>query len=246
MTKTLKLNQALAAEAQQKGRIEEGRKWIKGGIRSMVMDGALQTYTPLEEGGEQLPPDEKLVQDSCAGVFRELVGYFTPFIDATATKDYGNVVAKADVVMGGMTLLKDAPVPFLLFVEKTLTEWRGFINGMPQRDRGKRWVEQEGDVWVTDPQPKIRTIDIEVPVELSPATVQHKAQVKLATRRTQVGNYEVVHRSGATSQEEKEALLIRCDNLIAAVRAAREGANTTEINAIKVGAKVFHYLFETE
>ena len=187
----------------------------------MVMDGARKVYTPNDEDGEQLPPDEKLVQDTGPAVLRQLVDYYTGYMDAVATKDYGNGAACADVVLDGNVVIEAAPVPFLLFVEKMLGEWRGYINAMPQRDRAKRWVRQEGDVWETDAVTQNRSIKAQVPVEVSPATKEHKAQVMVMEKASFVGTYQTLHTSGAYSQEEKEKLLLRVDTLLGAVRRAR-------------------------
>lgn len=240
----LKLNQALAEEALQRTRRDEGHKWFTAGIRSMVMDGARKIYTSNDEDGEQLPPDEKIVQDTAPNVLSQLVGYYVPYMDAVATKDFGNVAASADVVLDGKVVIEAAPVPFLLFVEKMLGEWRGYINAMPQRDRAKRWVRQEGMVWETAPVTQNRSIKEKVPVEVSKATKEHPAQVLVTERAVFVGTYQTTHTSGAYSQEEKEKLLLRVDTLLGAVRRAREQANTTEIDAKEVAKYLFNNIFK--
>ena len=244
MSTKLKLNQALAEEALQRTRRDEGHKWFTAGIRSMVMDGARKVYTPNDEDGEQLPPDEKIVQDTGPAVLRQLVDYYIPYMDAVATKDFGNVEARADVILDGKTVLAGAPVPHLLFVEKMLGEWRGYINAMPQRDRAKRWERQEGDIWETDAVTQNRSIKAQLPVEVSPATKEHKAQVMVMEKANFVGTYQTVHTSGAYSQEEKETLLHRIDALLGAVRRAREQANTTEIDTRDIAQCLFNNIFK--
>jgi hypothetical protein len=100
----LNLSQALAREAQEKDRAAEGAKWYTTGIRSMVMDGFRRTYEPVDDDGEPLAPEEKLVQDNWYHVMQQLIGYHAPYIDAVATKDFGNLMATADLEIGPSTV----------------------------------------------------------------------------------------------------------------------------------------------
>lgn len=239
----IKLNQALAAEGQYKARAAEAVKWYTGGIRSFVMNGFIRSYEPRHEEGDQVKPEESLVQATASGVMTEMVRYYAPFVDAVGTKDYGNIIAKVDVVVDGAVICERASVPFLLFLEKTIGEFRQFINALPQRDRARRW-EGAGPVKDSPVEEKLRTVKTQVPIELAPATKEHKAQVQLVSKDGWIGTWQTVHKSGAASQEEKEALLGRCDKLLHAVRAARELANTTEVETVEVAGRLFGYLFE--
>lgn len=239
---TLRLNQALAKESQEKDRAAEGAKWFSAGIRSLVMDGHRRTYEPVDEEGEPLEPEEKLVQYTWRGVMDTLVGYHAPWVDAVATKDFGNLVATSDLVVDGEVVLAGVPVPHLLFLEKIVSTFRTCINNLPTRDRAKRWHEVDGGLAETDPTRKNRTVKQQVPIELSPATPNHKAQVQLSERAVLVGHYETIDITGKIAESHQEGLLANCDKLLAAIRHAREAANATEIQPVEVASKLFEFI----
>ncbi len=161
----MKLNQALAQEGQYKARAAEAVKWFTSGIRGFTMDGFVRSYEPRDDEGDRLPQEEKLVQATAGGVMKEMVRYYAPFVDAVGTKDQGNVVASADLVVGGAVIYEKATVPFLLFLEKVVGEFRVFVNALPQRDKAKRW-NGDGDVKEAPAEEKIRTVKTQVPIEL--------------------------------------------------------------------------------
>lgn len=243
----MKINQVLAIESHERTRMMEAHRWFTQGIRSLVMDGHMRTYIPKDEDGEVLHPDAKLIETTVHEVVGQLVSYYVPWMDAVASKDFGNVVATASVELDGESLVVDAPVPLLLFLEKTLTEWRGYINSLPSRDQQYHWLESDTPhVYRTEPVSKNRNIKEQVPLELSPATKEHPAQVKLVEKAVFKGTWSEVQLTGKVSLAQKERWLARCDRLIAAVRTAREGANTTEIAQADLASDLFRFVFETD
>lgn len=241
----LRLSQALAREQQEKGRASEAQKWFGEGIRAFQMSGMKRTYTPIDEDGEKLPDEEKLIQHTWQSIVRTLRDYYEEYIDAVATKDYANQVAKADVVLDGRTLVEGAPVPYLLFLEKALTDWRSFISKMPQRDRGQRWQGNTGQ-WESEPVTQNRTVKQKVPIVLYDATKDHPAQTQLVEKAVLTGHFRTINHSAELTFEEKERLMARVDRLIQAVRSAREEANSTQIDSVTLAAKLFDYIFDME
>ena len=238
----LKLNQALAREMQEKERAAEGWKWFTAGVRSLVMTGHRRTYEPVDVEGEPLAPEEKVVQDNWHDVMHSLMDYTVHHIDATAAKDFGNLLATADLKVDGEVMLAGVPVPHLLFLEKQVSMFRGAINSLPTRDRAKRWREVDGHLAETEPAKKNRTIKQQVPVQLAPPTKEHKAQVALAEKAVLVGTYETIDVTGAISEGLQEHFLRNCDRLLVAIRHAREEANTTEVEPVTVANKLFDFI----
>ena len=75
------------------------------------------------------------------------------------------------------------------------------------------------------------------------ATKEHPAQVEIFTEDVVVGYWTKIDFSGATSQQEKSALVDRVRALQDAVKMAREEANSMEIQQVTAGKQVFEYLF---
>ena len=61
-------------------------------------------------------------QHQAEAVLRSTATALTQLFDVTATKDWANCEARADITVDGRALLRDVPVSYLLFLEKQLTE----------------------------------------------------------------------------------------------------------------------------
>src|SRR5215472_9467757 len=77
-----------------------------------LLAGISRTYQPKDEEGEVLPPESTRVQVKTEDVLRRTATVLTRLFDVTATKDWANCVARADVVVDGRTLLSDVPVSY--------------------------------------------------------------------------------------------------------------------------------------
>jgi hypothetical protein len=238
------LNQVLAIEKGHKSRAEQGlTKAYQQLQKSDLLDGLEKTYQPKDEEGDQLPPDSKRLQLRVAevidGVSRDLAEYF----DITLTKDVANCSAKADLVVDGQTLAKDVPVTTLLFLEKKLTDLHTFINKLPVLNPAYEWRYDDARAcYVTEPRQTARTVKIEEPVMLAPATEKHPAQVQLRAKDVLAGYWTTVNLSGALPAQRVNALRTRVEKLQDAVKAAREAANSQSVENQKIGEKLFGYL----
>jgi hypothetical protein len=67
------------------------------------------------------------VQVKVGEVIRQTAAALTRLFDVTATKDWTNRTAVADVTVDGETMLSGVPVTYLLFLEKQLAELHGFV-----------------------------------------------------------------------------------------------------------------------
>lgn len=240
-----KLNQIIAIEKGAKNRIYSAITELhKNAQKSDLYYGFSKSYEPKEEGGEQFPPEQKKVLMRSDDVLSEIRKLFTEFLDITATKDFANVSAKADVAIGGNVIIKDAPVPYLLFLEKQLTDLRTFVDKMPTLDESDDWRKDDASgLYRTEPTKTHRTAKVQEAIVLYDATDKHPAQTQLITKDVIVGYWNQVKQSGAITRGEKRRLLERIESVLSAVKSAREEANSVEAQDKKVGDAVFDYIF---
>ena len=187
---------------------------------------------------------ETRVQVKTEDVLRKTATVLTRLFDVTATKDWANCAAKADVVVDGRTLVAGAPVSYLLFLEKQLTDLHTFVKKLPVLDAAESWVHDVSiDAWKTEPVRTIKTKKIPRNHVKAEATEKHPAQVEVYYEDVPVGYWTTVKFSGALPAQRVNELLERVEKVQTAVKFAREEANATEVVDQTVGAAVFGYLF---
>lgn len=84
-------------------------------------------------------PDVKKVRVIATEHIKEYAKVISDLFDSSATIDFGNCVAKADVIVNDVVLIKDAPVPFLLFLDKEIDKIRTFFEALPELDNAENW-----------------------------------------------------------------------------------------------------------
>jgi hypothetical protein len=241
-----KLNQIIAIEKGVKsrvyGRVTELHKLSQ---RAEPYNGFSKNFRKKDEDGENYPPERKKVQLIARDLLREVARLQTELFDVTATKDWANCRARADVVVGGRTLIKDAPVTYLLFLEKQMSDLRSFIGKLPTLD--------ESDEWSPDPNshlfrtPKItthKTRKVQRPIVLYDATEHHPAQTQLISEDIIVGWWDTVKHSGAIPVPEKQRVLERIDKMVKAIKFAREAGNAIDAEEQKIGEAIFGFLLD--
>ncbi len=240
-----KLNQVIAIEKGAKNRLYAAITELhKNAQKPDLYYGFNKSYEPKEEGGEQFPPEQKKVLMRSDDVLAETKKLFTEFLDITATKDFANVTAKADVIIGGNTLIKDVPVPYLLFLEKQLTDLRTFVDKMPVLDESDDWRKDDATgLFKTEPTKTHRTSKVQEAIVLYDATEKHPAQTQLITKDVIVGYWNQTKQSGAITRGDKRKLLERIESVLSAVKSAREEANSVEAPEKKVGEDILGYIF---
>lgn len=240
-----KLNQILAVEKGVKSKSDrELTDYHHRVQKAALLSGISRSYQPKDDDGEQLPPESTRVQVNVEAVLDDVSKTLTRLFDVTATKDFGNVKAKADVVVDGVVLVEDAPVPYLLFLEKQLVDLVTFVRKLPTLDPSENWtVDTASDSFKADITKTVRTKKVPRNHVKAPATDKHPAQVELYYEDVSVGYWSTVKFSGALPAARVRELAERVDKLQAAVKFAREEANATEIDDQHIGEGVFGYLF---
>jgi hypothetical protein len=240
-----KLNQIIAIEKGIKSSAYGALTDLnKAAQKPDLFNGFSKTYRKKDEDGEELPPEGKRVQYTSGEVLRAAERALTDLVDVTARKDWTNCVAKADVVVDGKTLIASAPVSFLLFMEKQLTDLRTLVGNLPVLDVAEDWKsDPNSGLYRTEPTETHRTKKMQKPIVLYAATTEHPAQTQLITEDVIAGWWVLTRQSGAMPKPEKQKLQDRIDKLIQAIKQARETANMLdETDAPAIGAPVFGYL----
>jgi hypothetical protein len=240
-----RLNQIIAVEKGVKSRsFQELTDAHHALQKPTLLAGISRTYRPKDEEGEELPPESTKVQVKSEEIIRHTVAILTRLFDVTATKDWTNCVAKADVVVDGEPLLRDVPVAYLLFLEKQLVDLHTFVRKLPVLDAAESWVyDASADAWATEPAQTTRTKKIPRNHVKAEATEKHPAQVEVYYEDVIVGYWKTVKFSGALPAKRINELLERVEKLQQAVKFAREEANGVDVVEQEVGEKVFRYLF---
>jgi hypothetical protein len=240
-----KLCQIVAVEKSVKNKAHQGLTEAYQKVqKSALLTGISRVYRPNDESGEQLPAESTRVQLNAQDVLKDVAKVLTELFDVTACKDYTNCFAHADVSVGEVVLAKDVPITYLLFLEKKLTDVHTFVSKLPTLDPSEEWTfDSNVGAFVSKPSETVKTKKVFVPLLLSPATDKHPAQVKEGFEDKTVGVWKTVKFSGAMPAQKVADMLERVERLQKAVKFAREECNTREVEQVKVGEKIFTYLF---
>jgi len=240
-----KLNEIIAVEKAVKAKshsdISELYKILQ---KEALFNGFSKDYKKLDEEGEEFPPERQLVQQTVSDMIRAVEKAMYRLFDVTARKDWTNCAATADVKIDGRTLIPDAPVTFLLFLEKQLTDLRTFIATLPVLADTERWSKDENSgLFKSEVVRRHKTKKTQRPIVLYDATPEHPAQTQLISEDVLVGHWHEEKNSGAMPKTEKTLMLERADKLLYAVKQAREQANMEEVVPTPdVASAIFTYL----
>lgn len=240
-----KLNQIIAIEKGIKStafqELTEAHQSLQ---KAALLSGISRSYRPRDEEGEQLPPEATKVQLSAEDVVKKTAETLTKLFDITATKEWANCQARADVLVDGNVLLKEVPATYLLFLEKQLVDLHTFVKKLPTLDASETWTfDTSANSWATEPVQTLRTKKVPRNHVKAEATEHHPAQVEVYYEDVTVGNWRTVKFSGALPAQRIHELLTRVEKLQEAVKFAREEANSMTVEDQKIGGKVFQYLF---
>lgn len=241
-----KLNKTLAVERSIKPGIYKRVTDLHKALQKIgATDGFEKTYNPLREDDSRVfPPETKKMEFSTREVLDEVEKGMTELFDITAAKDWGNTKATGNVVVDGTTLLVDVPAPYLLFLDKQLSDLLAFVSNIPELDPAVEWTEDSNTgLFRSRPVETIKTEKTQEPLTLAPATDKHPAQVQLISKDVNIGKWTTIKYSGALPKPKKKELRARVQKLINAVKGALEHANMVDSPKIDIGSKVFGFLF---
>jgi len=243
----MKLNQVIAIEKGTKSRtLAELTAAHHDLQKTPLLSGIARTYKPKDDEGDQLPPESTKVQVRADEIVSRTVETLTKLFDVTATKDWANCHAKANVEVDGQLLLRDVPVTYLLFLEKQLVDLHTFVKKLPVLDPSESWVRDAStDTWATEASVTVKTKKVPRNHVKAEATEKHPAQVEVYYEDVIVGTWRTVKFSGALPAARQNELLERVERLQEAIKLAREEANAAEAKEVKTGEKVLRWILGT-
>lgn len=227
-----KLNGIIAVEKDYKNAAHKKRTEINHLVqKGDLFNGLYRTYQPLDENGENFPPERKHVQYKVQELLKLNEKAHIPLVDVTFQKDEANMHAHADLVVNGQVIFAKVPVTTLLFLEKHLTDYRTLISNLPVLDTAEEWEEDKTDahLWRAAPNKVHKTKKVQKGLVLHAPTKEHPAQTAIIAEDITVGHWNVEKVSGAIQKKVKEHMLERIDSLLHATKLAREKANDREV-----------------
>lgn len=242
-----KLHQLLAVDGDLKGTYDKILTEAKDtfGKRSEHFQGHEKTYQPLNAEDQDIPSNDiKHIVDTVPSKLRYIQGAVIKHLDALYQKELANTSAKADLVLDGVTLATSVPATVLLNLETKLKEIRAVYEVAPTYDPSRRWKKMDGeaDTYITDPVKTVRTRKVIEALVLVPPTKEHPGQAQPIQVDRNAGEWAAVHKSGALSPADKSRLMGRLDDLIQAVKRARQKANDQDVTPVYIGKALFDYI----
>lgn len=241
----MQLNQVIAVLQTVKSNSQKAKTAIYHLIQKPALfQGISRVYEPIAEDGYVYPAENQSVQSQVEELLRQFQQASKEMFDLCATQDWANTEAKADVVVDGQTLVANAPVSYLLFLEKQIEDIKTFINSLPVLDISESWrFSDQLGLYTTEPKLTTKTKKVTKPVVLYEATKEHPAQVKESSEDVPEGTWRSTKLSGAISVSRQNELLQRLDKFYKAVVFAREQANSLTVTQRNVAEPIFNYLF---
>lgn len=247
-----KLHEVIAAEGTRKKAAELSleetrvkfakRDLFEGKIRTLK----LLNEVPGKEAQEQAESTVVVPGSNVAETLKYSLNLWAQSEDIRATKNKTNTIAKADLIVDGVTIGKDLPVDELMSLEAQMVDMKKLFSQIPTIDAKKEWSpSKKWPIFGLLETAKTSTVKTEkeiYPIIMAPATDKHPAQVKENTRTINVGTFEDQTFSTCMTTEQKAEIMARVDHLIVACRQARNRANDIEAIQEKVGTNVLSYL----
>lgn len=212
-----------------------------------LFKGHQRTYRPRfpdEESAVRFPPESQKVRATAADFLDMTRKVMTRHLDLALTLDTANTVNKADVLIDGEVLLPQVPVGHLLYLARELARIREVVAALPVLDPKFEWHTENM------PAGQAKTEAVESPKRdkvpgkfvLYEATQYHPAQVQRLDTDEVTGYWSEQQFSGAIDPKRRELYLARIDELAAAVKQAREEANTATAADRKEGEEIFNWI----
>lgn len=241
------LNQLLAIEKGVRAKTTRTLTDVHRAIQNDgLVNGFTRTYQPRDDEGDQLPDEGTRVQLTVRQANEQVTTALARLFDVVATKDFTNADARATVHVDGVVLVEHAPPPYLLFLEKQLADLRTYVEKLPTLDPAYVWNPDDAagrGTWRSNPEVTVRRVETLHNHVLYDATDKHPAQVQVYKTQDPAGDWTTTKFSGALPAARKEALLARVDQVLEAVKFAREEANQATVDDQRVGDEILGFIF---
>lgn len=241
-----KLNQIIAIASGKKASCIAAVTEIYKTLQKVdLFNGIKRVYQSLDEEGEKLPPETKIIQQKVVNVLAEASNMFADMFDVIAIQEYANCKARADIKVGETVIAQNVPVTYLMFLEKQLDNIKSLISKVPVLSTDVNWTRSESDntIYVADTIVTTRTKKLPKAFVKVPATDKFPAQAEIFNEDIIVGNWSKTDTSSAISIRERDAMLKKVDSLRDAVKIAREEANSVSVDKVEIGKAVTSFIF---
>lgn len=240
-----KLHEVLAAEKTPQGAWNEMQASTLKKFKNTAhyFEGHTKKLNMIAEsdenaGIEAQAREEKPVTTTVYETLEYALGIWGKSEDLQFQKNKANQSASGTVMWNGEPLLVDMPIDQLLGLEARLTSIRKMYESIPTLDATRDWKAADNigkGVWeVQHPETTTKTEKQMIPVEMSPSTKEHPAQVKESTKDVVVGTFTTTKRSGSITAIQKANAMKMLDSLIVEIKQARMRANENEVSNEKV------------
>lgn len=212
-----------------------------------LFDGFTRTYKPLNDdatAADQLPDESKKVQQSVDAILKQYATALTNLSNTVCSQDATNQKASASITVDGVIIAENVPVTHLIFLEKQLKDTEVFISKLPELNPAEEWeYDSNSGCHRTKKKETFKTKKEYRNHVKAEATEKHPAQVEVYTQDVPIGIWTAIGFSGSIPFDEKKALLKKVYQLQDAIKAARESANSIQIENSNVGTKIVEFLF---
>lgn len=225
------------------GEITELHKRCQNGD---LFSGSSRTYEPNTDGDEKLPDETKYPQMDAREIIIRCSKLWEDYLDTSLLVDNGSSQARANVVVNGATILANVPVLHLIFLDQQLNDIRKFVATLPVLDPNHDWEFDPDRDWnVTKPTKQNRNIKRKRVITKAEATDKFPAQADIVDVDEWVGVFTSTKFGTGIQGARKREYLDRVDQLIDAVKMAREEANQIEVEQRKEAKRLFDFIFGT-
>lgn len=212
--------------------------------KEALFQGRTRNYRPYdEEKGQKLPPENQKVQQKVTDLIGQISRIWEEIWSLTLTQDAGNMTAKADIVVDGKTIMAGVPVTNLLYLDKQVENMVTFVKSLPTPDPSENWTPDASQGLLrSEATTSLKTNKEPTVIVKYAATAQHPAQTELFTKDIAIGEWTQTQFSGAIQADQKKAFLSNATKLLAAIKEAREQANTADVQRQST-APLFKFVF---
>ncbi len=243
-----KLHEVLAVEASKE---KIANKLVMESIRTLgkenLFSGQVRRLVMLDTNESYLDGEERValtstVDENLEYLMKPLADYW----DVVLQKDDANQKATAEVILNDTAITGPLPATFLLGMETKLNNLRKLYEAIPTLAPGINWdvdaQERPGTFKARNDIVSFKTEkDMEFK-EASPATEHHPAQIAKLERTRNTGTYTLTKWSGMLTPLDKAERLARLDELLNAVKQARQRANSVKVEDAKVGTDLLDFI----
>lgn len=208
---------------------------------------SMQKDDPSNESVQAAERVDKPVITTVLETLTDALEVFAKAEDLQFLKNKAKQVATGTVMFRGTVFAADLPMDQLLGLESRLQKIKELWKAIPTQDATRSWkLSPDAGVGIYESPPEITTKTSKevMPVELSPASKEHPAQVTPISKDMTVGAFSTTRRTGtATAQQVFEAIK-QIDELLVEIKSARQRANQTEAPDGELGQKLAALLLE--